>query len=75
MQWTEARVFSSHMSILVNGRPIVDFKVERGLCQGDPLSLFLFVLVTKGLESLIKKALDIGELSNFLGFDRSSIEV
>lgn len=33
MQWMEASVFSSHMSILVNGRRIVDFEVERGLCR------------------------------------------
>lgn len=75
MQWMETSVFSSHMSILVNGGPIVDFEVIKGLCQGDPLSSFLFVLVTEGLAGLIKKAFDIDEFSGFHVSERSSIEV
>lgn len=48
-RWMEACVFNSSMSILVNGSPSRDFKVERGLRQGDPQSPFLFTLVTEGL--------------------------
>lgn len=75
MQWMETSVFSSHMLILVNDGPIVDFEVIKGLCQGDPLSSFLFVLVTEGLAGLIKKAFDINEFSGFQVSERSSIEV
>lgn len=61
----EASVFTSHMSILMNGNPTLDFEVEKELRQGDPLSLFLFVLVTEGLTCLIRKAMKIGEFYGF----------
>ncbi|XP_050902141.1 uncharacterized protein LOC127111472 [Lathyrus oleraceus] len=38
--WLEALVFSSSMFVLVNESPMMDFKVTRGLKQGDPLSCF-----------------------------------
>lgn len=41
MGWMEACNFNSHLFILFNGSPIQDFKVGRGLRQGDPLSPFL----------------------------------
>ncbi|GKC61754.1 RNA-directed DNA polymerase, eukaryota, reverse transcriptase zinc-binding domain protein [Tanacetum coccineum] len=36
-------------SILVNGSPTPEFKFHKGLKQGDPLSLFLFILVMESL--------------------------
>ncbi|MCH99815.1 LINE-1 reverse transcriptase like, partial [Trifolium medium] len=47
------------MSILINGRPTEDFKVERGLRQGDPLSPFLFLIVVEGLAGMMRKAVEI----------------
>ncbi|XP_072061984.1 uncharacterized protein [Arachis hypogaea] len=44
------------MSILINGSPSKPFKMERGLRQGDPLSLFLFVLVVDVLHRMIGEA-------------------
>lgn len=54
MKWMKACVFSCSMSILVNGSPTKDFKAEKGLRQGDPLSPFLFLLAVEGLNSLMQ---------------------
>ncbi|XP_058747108.1 uncharacterized protein LOC131620105 [Vicia villosa] len=53
MRWMEAGVFNSNMSILVNGSPTDEFKVHRGLRQGDPLSPFLYTIVAEGLAGLV----------------------
>jgi hypothetical protein len=51
-----ACIFQSLMSVLVDGIPTGDFKVGKGLRQGDPLSPFLFLIVAKGLTGLMRKA-------------------
>ena len=38
---------------------------SRGLRQGDPFSSFLFLLCTKGLHGLIKKAANNGDINGF----------
>ncbi|XP_028077298.1 uncharacterized protein LOC114279272 [Camellia sinensis] len=49
-----------HISILVNGSPTAEFRPQRGLRQGGPLSPFLFNIVAKGLNMLLGKALQMG---------------
>ncbi|XP_071694261.1 uncharacterized protein [Rutidosis leptorrhynchoides] len=46
------------ISILVNGSPTHEFSLGRGVRQGDPLSPFLFILATEGLNILAKAAVD-----------------
>lgn len=48
-KWMETGVFSSTISVLINGSPMKDFLVGRGLGQGDSLSPFLFAIATEGL--------------------------
>ncbi|PNX80939.1 cysteine-rich receptor-like protein kinase, partial [Trifolium pratense] len=65
MTWMRACIFESSMSILVNGSPTYDFKVGRGLRQGDPLSPFLFLIVDEGLAGMMNKAVAIGKFKGF----------
>ncbi|XP_058784174.1 uncharacterized mitochondrial protein AtMg01250-like [Vicia villosa] len=75
MSWMEACVFSSHMSILVNGSATKEFTVQRGLRQGDPLSPFLFVLVMEGLTSIVKKSVEVGDFKPFCYSDKDSVDI
>lgn len=49
---------SSRLSVLWNEKCLEEFKPERGLRQGDPLSLYLFVLCMEVLGGHIKTALE-----------------
>lgn len=75
MQWKEVIVFTSFLSILVNGSPTADFVVERGLRKGDHFPPFLFVLVTEGLVGLIRKVVNICAFSGFQVLEQNSKEV
>ncbi|XP_058776599.1 uncharacterized mitochondrial protein AtMg01250-like [Vicia villosa] len=65
MRWMEGCVFSKSLSVLVNGTTNKDFRVEKGLRQGDPLSPFLFVLAMEVLTTLVKKSKEVGEFRGF----------
>jgi len=53
---------STFFSILVNGVPSSPFSSSRGICQGDSLSPFIFVLIAKGLGRLIKHVVQSQDL-------------
>ena len=59
IRWIMNCACSASMSILLNGSPLPPFKMEKGLRQGDPLSPYLFLLVTKALVTLLRKAHDL----------------
>jgi hypothetical protein len=65
LRWMRACIFESSMSVLVNGSPTEDFKVGRGLRQGDPLSPFLFLIVVEGLAGMMRRAVDIGKFRGY----------
>lgn len=52
-------------SVLGNGEPCGMIYSTRGIRQGDPLSPFLFLLCTKGLNGLIKNAELQGDIHGF----------
>ena len=56
ISWIMNCVRSASMSILLNGSPLPPFKMEKGLRQGDPLSPYLFLLVSEALVYMLKKA-------------------
>nr|GEZ78521.1 RNA-directed DNA polymerase, eukaryota, reverse transcriptase zinc-binding domain protein [Tanacetum cinerariifolium] len=51
---------SSKGSILVNGSTTNEFQFYKELKQGDPLSLFLFILIMESLHLSFQRAVDVG---------------
>ena len=60
-----ATVKSVSYSILVNGEPRGNIQPTRGIRQGDPLSPYLFLLCSEGLNGLLNKAVNGGEIRGF----------
>ena len=52
-------------SILVNSEPKGRIIPTRGIRQGDPLSPYLFLLCSEGLNGLIQHAVDGGQIEGF----------
>lgn len=56
IKWIEACVYSNFLPVLINGSPIIEFQVRRGLRQVDPLSPFLLIIAAEGLVDLLRNA-------------------
>nr|GEX56985.1 hypothetical protein [Tanacetum cinerariifolium] len=54
--WIKACLNWAYASVLINGSSSKEFKVKRGFRQGDPLSLFLFILAVKALNVILVEA-------------------
>ncbi|CAK8566133.1 unnamed protein product [Lathyrus sativus] len=75
MKWIRGSIFNSFVSILINGSPSKDFRVGRGLKQGDPLAPFLFAIAAEGLSSLVKSAVAGNMLSQFMIHGQPTVSI
>jgi hypothetical protein len=63
--WMSECLKSASISVLVNGSHTKEFKMGRGLRQGDPLSPFLFIIAAEGFNIFMSKAVDSGRFSGY----------
>lgn len=61
----KACIFSGSTSVLVNGSPIDEIKISKGIGQGDPLAPFLFLIAAEGLSGLVRRAMELGKFKPF----------
>jgi hypothetical protein len=65
-QWTQLImkcISSVSFSILINGEPHGRITPTRGICQGDHLSPYLFILYAEALSSMLQKVERMGSLT------------
>ena len=56
IDWISLMLSSASTKVILNGSPGRRICHARGLCQGDPLSPLVFVIVMEGLNALLKLA-------------------
>lgn len=64
--WIKECLASSWTSVLVNGSSSLDFQMEKGVRQGDPLSPFLFIIAAEGLNWMSKNVVSQGSLGGLI---------
>lgn len=62
MKWCVSAVT---FSMLINGTAVGYFECSRGLRQGDPLSLYLFIIVMETLSCPLRRAEDHKEVEHW----------
>ncbi|GJT77711.1 RNA-directed DNA polymerase, eukaryota [Tanacetum coccineum] len=58
--WIFGCLVSAMDSVLINGSPTSEFQFQKGLKQGDPLSMFLFILVMESLHLSFSRVMEVG---------------
>lgn len=62
VKWIKHCISSVSFSILIKGEPSAVFKPSRGIRQGDPLSPYLFIIMANSLSTLMRKAVQDGNI-------------
>nr|GEZ00024.1 reverse transcriptase domain, zinc finger, CCHC-type [Tanacetum cinerariifolium] len=70
--WIRGCLKSAYGSVLVNGSPTREFKIEKGLRQGEALSPFLFIIAVEALHVSLQEA---KSRNLFEGINVGSLEV
>lgn len=60
-----ACLYSSSLSVLVNGFQTEEINIQKGLEKGYLIPFFLFLLVVDGLGASLKKKVSIGVFDGF----------
>ncbi|GKA41648.1 RNA-directed DNA polymerase, eukaryota, reverse transcriptase zinc-binding domain protein [Tanacetum coccineum] len=58
--WISSFLNSAKGSVLINESPTSEFQFHKGLKKGDPLSLFLFILVMESLHRSFSRVMEAG---------------
>jgi hypothetical protein len=66
IQWILNLTSSTFFSILVNGSPSPTFNASQGLRKGDPMSPYLFIILTEGLGRFLKQTQREGHLKGLV---------
>ena len=60
-----ACISSITYSILINGEPQGNIRSSRGIRQGDPLSPYLFLFCSEGLNGLLNQEVSLGQIGAY----------
>jgi Reverse transcriptase (RNA-dependent DNA polymerase) len=60
VKWMESILWEGHSAMLFNGSPDTYFECRKGVRQVDPLSSYLFLFATEGLNKILSCGIDCG---------------
>ena len=64
-RWIHTCISSYTYSVLFNGDPTDSIQPQREIRQGDPISLYVYIICTEGLSQLIKKVIQNQKLHEY----------
>ena len=62
IRWVKLLFTNASAAVNLNGTPVSNFKIKRGVRQGCPLAPYLFLIVGEILTHMVKKAVGEGRL-------------